>query len=48
MAFAIEASTNLTQWVPLKTNVTTSGYFDYVDQGAAGFLHRFYRGRWVP
>ena len=48
MAFAIEASTNLAQWVSLKTNVTTGGYFDYVDQGAASLPSRFYRGRWVP
>jgi hypothetical protein len=48
MAFAIEASTNLARWVPLKTNVTTGGYFDYVDNGAAGLPRRFYRGRWVP
>jgi hypothetical protein len=48
MAFAIDASTNLAQWVPLKTNGTTGGYFDYVDDGAAGLPHRFYRARWVP
>jgi len=48
MAFAIEASTNLAQWVSLKTNVTTGGYFDYVDQGAISLPRRFYRGRWVP
>lgn len=48
MSFAIEASTNLTSWLPLKTNVTTGGYFDYVDSGAAGKARRFYRGRWVP
>jgi hypothetical protein len=48
MAFAIEASTNVTQWTPLKTNVTTGGSFDYLDEGAAGLAHRFYRARWVP
>lgn len=48
MTFAIEASTNLTTWVPLKTNVTTGGYFDFVDTGAVGLARRFYRGRWVP
>ena len=47
-AFAIEASTNLVRWVPLNTNVTTGGSFDYVDNGAAGLPRRFYRGRWVP
>jgi hypothetical protein len=48
MAFAIEASTNLTGWLPLKTNVTTGGYFDYVDDGAASLPRRFYRARWAP
>jgi len=48
MAFAMEASTNLVRWVSLKTNVTTGGSFDYVDDGAAGLPRRFYRGRWVP
>jgi hypothetical protein len=48
MAFAIDASTNLVNWVPLKTNITTGGAFDYVEDGASGMPHRFYRGRWVP
>jgi hypothetical protein len=48
MVFTIEASTNLMRWVPLKTNVTTGGFFDYVDDGATGLPRRFYRGRWVP
>ena len=46
--FVIESSTNLSDWMPLKTNKTTGGSFDYVDDGAAGFPSRFYRGRWVP
>jgi hypothetical protein len=48
LAFAIDASTNLTSWTPLKTNITVGGYFDYVDDGALGLPRRFYRGRWVP
>jgi hypothetical protein len=48
MAFAIEGSTNLARWVPLKTNVSTGGTFDYVDDGAVGLPRRFYRARWVP
>ena len=48
MAFALEASSNLVGWVPLKTNITTAGSFDYVDDGAAGLPRRFYRARWVP
>jgi hypothetical protein len=46
--FAIDAGTNLVNWTPLKTNVVTGGYFDYVDTGAAGLPRRFYRARWVP
>ena len=48
MAFAIEASTNVVDWVPLKTNLTTGGSFDYVDDGATSLPRRFYRARWVP
>ena len=47
-SFAVEASTNLTQWASLKTNVTTSGSFDFVDDKAAGLKRRWYRARWVP
>ena len=46
--FAIDASTNLVSWTPLKTNITTGGSFDYIDDRAAAFGSRFYRGRWVP
>lgn len=47
-SFAVEASTNLTQWAPLKTNLTTSGSFDFVDDKAPGLKGRWYRARWVP
>jgi hypothetical protein len=46
--FAIEASTNLLNWTPLKTNLVTDGSFDYVDTEAPAFSRRFYRARWVP
>ena len=46
--FAVEGSTNLNQWVALKTNLTTGGYFDFVDDQAGGRKQRFYRVRWVP
>ncbi len=48
MAFAIEASTNFARWAPLKTNVATGGWFDFVDDAAVGLPRRFYRSRWVP
>lgn len=46
--FTIDATTNLTQWTALKTNVVTDGFFDYVDSSAPAFARRFYRARWVP
>jgi len=46
--FAIDATTNLSQWTALKTNVITDGYFDYVDSSAPAFTRRYYRARWVP
>jgi hypothetical protein len=47
-SFALEVSTNLLSWLPLKTNIATGGTFDYADDTAVGLPRRFYRGRWVP
>jgi hypothetical protein len=47
-SFAVEASTNLTQWASLKTNITTAGSFDFVDDKSSGLKQRSYRARWVP
>jgi hypothetical protein len=47
-SFAVEASASQTGWQPLKTNLTTSGFFDYVDSSGQGSSRRFYRARWVP
>jgi hypothetical protein len=46
--FAIDASTNLASWTALKTNITTAGSFDFIDDRATAFTRRYYRGRWVP
>ncbi len=46
--FSIDATTNFTAWTALKTNVTSDGYFDYVDSPADPAPRRYYRGRWVP
>ncbi len=46
--FALETATDVVNWLPLKTNITTGGSFDYVDDSAAGLSQRFYRARWVP
>ncbi|HZR18621.1 MAG TPA: hypothetical protein VFE51_15115 [Verrucomicrobiae bacterium] len=47
-SFAVEASSSLTGWQPVKTNITSGGSFDYVDTAAQGASPRFYRARWVP
>jgi len=44
--YTIEASTNLTSWVPLTTN--SSSPFDFFDPDAALFADRFYRARTFP
>jgi len=46
--FAIEATTNFTEWTALKTNVITDGSFEYLDSSAAAFSRRYYRARWAP
>jgi hypothetical protein len=47
-SWALEGSTNFTHWTALKTNPISGGFFDHVDQTAAGLPHRFYRARYVP
>lgn len=40
--YLLQGSTDLKQWIPLKTNtVPVDGYFDHVDRG--GGVHRLYR-----
>ncbi len=46
--WAVEASTNLTQWTSLQTNQIAGTHFDVVDQSAAGLPRRYYRARHVP
>jgi hypothetical protein len=46
--WALEATTNLANWTALKTNPISGGFFDYLDQAAAGTTRRFYRARHVP
>lgn len=38
----VEASTNLTNWIPVFTNYS-SGAIDFIDANASNFAHRFYR-----
>ena len=42
-SYILEASTNLTDWVPLLTNTTATNLFFFLDANAANFPYRFYR-----
>jgi hypothetical protein len=46
--FAIDATTDLSNWTPLTTNTVNNGSFFYLDTSAAALSHRCYRARWVP
>jgi len=46
--FAVDASTNFTQWTALQTNLVSNGCFDYTDTNAPALTRRFYRARFVP
>ena len=41
--YVIQASTNLVTWLPIATNNTPTGLWDYADPGATGVGRRFYR-----
>ena len=46
--YAVETSTNLSQWTAIGTNRATGGSFLFLDSGASSHPHRFYRARLVP
>jgi hypothetical protein len=39
----LDASTNLTQWIPILTNPSAFGTIQLIDSNAAVFPQRFYR-----
>jgi hypothetical protein len=41
--YVIQASTNLSNWTALLTNVFTNGLFQFTDTNAAAFSNRYYR-----
>ena len=43
--YVLEATTNFSNWIPLATNLATSGQFNLYDSNAAQFPSRFYRVR---
>jgi hypothetical protein len=46
--FVIQASTNLSAWIPLSTNSLVSGQFRYTNYGAGALPSRFYRASAPP
>ena len=46
--FAIQASTNLSNWTPLATNNLVNGQFDYTNQSGASFPVRMFRAVALP
>jgi Putative Ig domain len=44
----LQASTNLTAWLPVTTNLTGTNLFQYVDANSAQFPWRFYRAQVLP
>ena len=42
-SYILEASTNLTDWVPLLTNTTGTNIFNLLDANAGNYPYRFYR-----
>jgi Bacterial Ig domain len=44
-AYVIEASIDLTLWLPIATNASPSNPFDFIDSDARGYPRRFYRVR---
>ena len=43
MAFEVQTTTNLEQWLPVTTVTNLTGALEFVDPDAANHLRRFYR-----
>jgi hypothetical protein len=43
--YVVEATTNLTSWTPIFTNITISNRLDFMDVSATNYPVRFYRAR---
>ncbi|MEP6664540.1 MAG: immunoglobulin domain-containing protein, partial [Verrucomicrobiota bacterium] len=46
--YFIQASTNLTGWTSLQTNIAVNGYINFTDTNVAGFSNRYFRGQQQP
>jgi len=47
-AYEVDASTNLTDWIPLATEFTTNGSFLFTDPAGTGLSKRYYRTSLLP
>lgn len=48
MRFTLQSSSNLVSWVPLVTNTSASGTFDFTDSRSTNAPRRFYRALMLP
>lgn len=48
IGYALEASTNLFQWLAVTNFVQDAGLIEFADPDSAEFRNRFYRLRWLP
>jgi hypothetical protein len=42
-SYALQTTTNFTDWISVSTNLATTNLFNWVDPSATNFLYRFYR-----
>jgi len=42
-AYVLQATTNVSNWISIKTNTATNSVFDFFDTGVTIFQRRFYR-----
>ena len=42
-AYVLQATTNVSNWISIKTNTATNSVFDFFDTGVTSFQRRFYR-----
>jgi hypothetical protein len=48
MRFTLQGSSNLVNWIPLVTNTSASGTFDFTDSRSTNMTRRFYRALMLP
>jgi hypothetical protein len=48
LAYRVDASTDLMNWIALTQTSTTNGLFQFQDFDASNYARRFYRATWLP